>query len=120
MVMIFILRVFMFYNPIALMEFRRIIQEEEKICDDVASSLTGDRAALAGALRKFYNADNEDPASPREDASRLRDRIEEYSHTLLIEERITRLEEPAAPAVSMSAVYLVVLMTILAVNYYVV
>jgi Zn-dependent protease with chaperone function len=120
MVVIFILRVLMFYNPIALMEFRRIIQEEEKICDDVASSLTGDRSALAGALRKFYDADNEDPAPPLEDASRLRDRIEEYSHTLLIEERITRLEEPAAPPVNTSAVYLVVLMTILAVNYYVV
>lgn len=120
MVLIFILRVLMFYNPIALMEFRRIIQEEEKICDDVASSITGDRAALAGALRKFYDADNGDPAPPLEDAPRLRDRIEEYSHTLLIEERITRLEESAAPVENTSAVYLVVLMTILAVNYYIV
>jgi Zn-dependent protease with chaperone function len=120
MVLIFILRVLMFYNPIALMEFRRIIQEEEKICDDAASSITGDRAALAGALRKFYDADNGDPAPPLEDAPRLRDRIEEYSHTLLIEERITRLEESAAPVENTSAVYLVVLMTILAVNYYIV
>ena len=120
MVVIFILRVLMFYNPIALMEFRRIIQEEEKICDDVASSITGDPAALAGALRKFYDADNADPALPPEDAPRLRDRIEEYSHTLLIEERIARLEDPPGPSVNVSAVYLVVLVTILVVNYYVV
>lgn len=119
MVLIFILRVLMFFNPIILMEFRRIAQEEEKICDDVASSITGNRAALAGALRKFYNDDNEDPAPGPEDAPRLRDRIEEYSHTLLIEERIARLEEPAAPAVSTGAAYCIVLMTICIVNYYV-
>jgi Zn-dependent protease with chaperone function len=120
MVLVFILRVLMFYNPIILMEFRRIVQEEEKICDDVASSITGDRAALAGALRKFYNADGEERTPVMQTASRLRDRIEEYSHTLLIEERITRLEEPAAPAANTSVAYIVVLMTILAVNYYVV
>lgn len=120
MVVIFILRVLMFYNPIALMEFRRIVQEEEKICDDVASALTGDRAALAGALRKYYDAEDEETSHPLEDAPRLRDRIEEYSHTLLIEERITRLEEPPAPAANTLAVYLVVIITILAVNYYVV
>lgn len=119
MVVVFVLRVLMFYNPIILMEFRRIVQEEEKICDDVASSITGDRAALAGALRKFYNAD-EERTPVMQTASRLRDRIEEYSHTLLIEERITRLEEPAAPAANTSVAYIVVLMTILAVNYYVV
>jgi Zn-dependent protease with chaperone function len=120
MVLVFVLRVLMFYNPIILMEFRRIVQEEEKICDDVASSITGDRAALAGALRKFYNADEEERTPVIQAAPRLRDRIEEYSHTLLIEERITRLEEPAAPAANTSVAYIVVLMTILAVNYYVV
>ena len=120
MVMIFMLRVVMFYNPIILMEFRRIVQEEEKICDDMATSMTGDRAALAGALRKFYDADDEEQEPSREGAPRLRERIEEYSHTLLIEERITRLEEPATPSVNTSAAYLVVLATILAVNYYVV
>ena len=120
MVLIFILRVLMFFNPIILMEFRRIVQEEEKICDDVATSMTGDRAALAGALRKFYDADDEEQEPSREGAPRLRERIEEYSHTLLIEERITRLEEPATPSVNTSAAYLVVLATILAVNYYVV
>lgn len=119
MVLIFILRMLLFYNPIILMEFRRIAQEEEKICDDVASSLTGDRAALAGALRKLYDDDTGDPAPGPEDAPRLRDRIEAYSHTLLIEERIERLEEPAAPAMNTAAVYAIVLATILAVNYYV-
>ncbi len=120
MVLIFILRVLMFYNPIILMEFRRIVQEEEKICDDVAASLTGDRAALAEALRKFYYPDDEEHMPPLKDAPRLRDRIEEYSHTLLIENRITRLEETPAPPVNAAVVFLVVLATVAAVNYYLV
>lgn len=119
MVLIFVLRMLLFYNPIILMEFRRIVQEEEKICDDAASSMTGNRSALAGALRKFYE-DADETGIPREDAPRLRDRMEHYSHTLMLEERIARLEEPAPAAGAHGAAYLVVLATILAVNYYIV
>lgn len=120
MVLIFILRMLLFYNPIILMEFRRIVQEEEKICDDAATSMTGDRSALAGALRKFYEQEDDEPALPKDEAPRLRDRMERYSHTMMIEERITRLEEPEPPSTAAAVEYVVVLVTILAVNYYVV
>jgi Zn-dependent protease with chaperone function len=120
MVLVFLLRILMFYNPIILMEFRRIVQEEEKICDDVASTLTGNRGALAGALRKFYYSDAGEQKHPMTDTARLRDRIEEYSHTMLIESRITRLEEPQTPAMKGSAVFYIVLVTILGINYYLV
>ncbi len=120
MVLVFLLRIVMFYNPIILMEFRRIVQEEEKICDDVAAELTGNRAALAGALRKFYFADSGEQQHPMPDTPRLRDRIEEYSHTMLIESRITRLEEPPAPAMKGVAAFIIVLVTILSINYYLV
>jgi Zn-dependent protease with chaperone function len=119
MVLIFLLRVIMFYNPIVLMEFRRIVQEEEKICDDVAVELTGDRTALAQALRTFYYAREDDP-EPERDALRLRDRIEEYGHSLLIETRIARLEEPPAREVQGPVVFIVVLTTVLAISYYLV
>src|SRR5512139_1852780 len=121
MVMLFLIRVIMFYNPIVLMEFRRIVQEEEKICDDVAAALTGNRTALAGALRKFYfTEEGEERAQLMNPAPSLRDRIEEYSHTLLIENRISRLEEPSDPRTKGSVVFFIVLATILAVNYYLV
>jgi Zn-dependent protease with chaperone function len=119
MVLIFLLRVVMFYNPIVLMEFRRIVQEEEKICDDVAVELTGDRAALARALRTFYYSHEDDP-EPARDASRLRDRIEEYGHSLLIEDRIARLEAPPSREVQAPVVFIVVLATVLAISYYLV
>ena len=120
MVLVFLLRILMFYNPIILMEFRRIVQEEEKICDDVAATLTGNRSALAGALRKFYYSDAGDQHHTMPDTPRLRDRIEEYSHTMLIESRITRLEEPPAPAMKGSVAFIIVLVTILSINYYLV
>ena len=120
MVLVFLLRILMFYNPIILMEFRRIVQEEEKICDDMAASLTGNRAALAGALRKFYYTNAGEQHHPRPDTPRLRDRIEEYSHTMLIESRITRLEEPPAPVMKGAVAFITVLVTIVSINYYLV
>lgn len=120
MVVVFMLRILMFYNPIILMEFRRIVQEEEKICDDVAATLTGNRAALAGALRKFYYTDTGEQQHTMPDTPRLRDRIEEYSHTILIESRITRLEEPQVPVMNGSVEFIIVLVTIISINYYLV
>lgn len=120
MVLTFLLRVLMFYNPIILMEFRRIVQEEEKICDDLAVELTGSREALAGALRKFYFPDEEEQGHMMRDSPRLRDRLEEYSHTLLMESRILRLEEPQPPVAGGFAAFATVLATILTVNYYLV
>ena len=120
MVVIFLLRVLMFYNPVILMEFRRIVQEEEKICDDLAVAMTGDRKAMAGALRKFFDADEGFRAAHSGEEQRLRDRIEEFSHSLLIETRLARLEEPPAPEAKESVAFAIVLATIVAVNFYVV
>ena len=120
LVLIFLLRMVLFFNPIILMEFRRIVQEEEKICDDLAVSLAGSRADLASALRKFYYDNGEVSAHPQKDAARLRDRLEEYSHSLLIENRISRLEEPAAAPGGRPEGFIIVLATILIVNFYIV
>ncbi len=119
MVLVFLLRVLMFYNPVILMEFRRIAQEEEKICDDVAVSVTGNRAALAAALQKAYAPDDETAPAGAGSAG-LRDRIEDYSQAMLIESRIARLEAPPEPQVKAVAIFLVVLATILTINYFLV
>jgi Zn-dependent protease with chaperone function len=115
--LVFLIRVAQFLNPIILMEFRRFIQEEEKICDEVAVELTGNRAAMAGALKKFFaGGEAEEPPGDAPIGSR----IEEYGHTLLIENRIRRLEaEPAAEANS-TAVFCFALAAILGICYYVV
>jgi Zn-dependent protease with chaperone function len=120
LVLIFLLRMAMFFNPIILMEFRRVVQEEEKICDDLAVSLAGSRADLASALRKFYYTGGEEAAHPLQAAPGMRERLEEYSHSLLIESRITRLEEPPAALGGRPEVFVIVLATILLVNFYIV
>ncbi|MDH4163748.1 MAG: M56 family metallopeptidase [Nitrospirota bacterium] len=120
MVLVFLLRICMFFNPVVLMEFRRIVQEEEKICDDVAVQMTGNRAALASALSKFYYGD-ESREHSMPDGTQIRDRIEEYSHTLLIESRITRLEEDLPPS-SGSGIpaFAITLASIAGINYFLV
>jgi hypothetical protein len=61
LIIAFILRIVMFFNPVVMVKFRRAIKDEEKICDDIAVSLTRDPAALAGALKVFYHKIDEAP-----------------------------------------------------------
>jgi hypothetical protein len=111
----------MFFNPVALMEFRRIVQEEENICDDVAVAMTGNRAALAEVLEKFHSGGDAGDPVPLRDAPGMRDRLEEYSHTMLIESRISRLAaDPARQEGRRLPVFLLTLATVLFINYFVV
>jgi hypothetical protein len=96
LVILYVLRVLMFFNPVVLVDFRRIVNDEEKICDDSAVSMTKNPAAMAGVIRKFR--ETEDVADqPAEEASGrfsdFRASLERYSHGLLMESRIARLEK---------------------------
>lgn len=90
---IFLTRVLMFYNPIALIAFRRVVQEEEKICDDIAASITGKPAILAETLEKFYHKIEYTDSFKLEKISDLRESLEEYGHNVLLESRILRLKQ---------------------------
>lgn len=94
----FVLRTFMFFNPIALIEFRRAIRNEEKICDDIAVSLTGDPAALAAALRKLHIQNDEQPAGESSGRPPAKVTLEDYSYTLQLDSRIARLLAGRAPS----------------------
>jgi Zn-dependent protease with chaperone function len=120
LVAVFLFRMILFFNPVALMEFRSIVHEEEKICDSFAVSLTGKPRVLAETLRKFYYAaDGRDPISG--EGQRLRERLEEYSHTMLVENRISRLEEGSEGETGGEhAVFVLTLVVILLINYAVV
>ncbi|MGE5174350.1 MAG: M56 family metallopeptidase [Betaproteobacteria bacterium] len=89
----FFLRVILFFNPVALIEFRRVVRNEEKICDDIAVSLTHRPGALAEALKKFYAIRE----APEPDAGQkpmfAPVRLEEYSYNMQLDSRITRLEQ---------------------------
>jgi len=86
--LVFVFRLLMFYNPVSLITFRRAVQDDELICDDLTVSLTGRPDVLASTLRSFYF-----PVPQGRGIRLLREAVETRSHNLLLEERIRRLEE---------------------------
>jgi Zn-dependent protease with chaperone function len=118
LVAVYMLRALLFFNPIALMEFRRAVQEEEKVCDELAVSLTGDRGALAGALRKLYLPTEEPVPDGARKGRKTAEEIEEHSHRLNIESRISMLESGYEPdAVGKWLVPAAVVVATVAINY---
>jgi beta-lactamase regulating signal transducer with metallopeptidase domain len=59
LILVYFFRILQFYNPMVLLGFRRIIDIEEMLCDDLAVSLTDNRKALADALYKLFIKDSE-------------------------------------------------------------
>ena len=117
----YILRAIMFYNPIAMFEFRKLAQEEEKVCDDIAVSLTGNPEALSEAVEMF-RPDPEDVA-PGTDAGKtggIASSIEHYSHDLLLKSRIQRIGERSQDDCSWGAPYFVTLALIVVINFFIV
>lgn len=96
---VFFLRMAMFFNPVVLMAFRRAVQEDERICDEMAVSMTGDRAALADTLKTLYLAPDEPGAAGgRRSALRLAEDMDRYSHRLNIESRIAGIGDGSGDA----------------------
>ena len=91
----FLLRAVMFFNPVVLIEFRRAVRNEEKICDDAATAVTHKPRVLADTLRKFYAPQGPEGASQTPRVSTPAD-LEEYSHNLQLASRIARLEQGEA------------------------
>ncbi len=54
LIIVFFLRMLLFFNPVVLLVFRRIVMDEEKICDDMAIASTKNPYALAETLKKLY------------------------------------------------------------------
>ena len=93
LIIMFLFRIIMFFNPVVLLEFRRIVQEEEKICDDITISLTKNPHALSETLKRLYHKDKGISPLQLRNLSEMKDSFEEYSHNIHIESRIIRLEK---------------------------
>lgn len=88
----YLLRTLMFFNPVVLMEFRRAALEEEKVCDAFSVFLTRSRTGLVGALRKLYLPPEDRRPEDRRGSWKTAKEIEDRSHRLNIESRISVLE----------------------------
>ncbi len=121
LVIIYIIRVLMFFNPVVLVEFRRMVQEEEKICDDIAVSTTGRQGALAETLKKFSREGEELGVGAVKNLSTLGASLEEYSHSVHMDSRIKRLEGgPIRTGGGEWLKFLLTLSAIAVINYFVV
>lgn len=119
--MVFLIRMLMFFNPVVLVEFRRIVQEEEKICDDIAVSLTQKPRALAEILKKFSYKREDINLDKVKNLSTLSATLEDYSHSVHIESRIARLEGGAAHTTGNEWFrFLLTLAVIIVMNYFIV
>jgi len=117
----FFFRAVMFFNPIVLMAFRRAIQEDEKICDEAAVSMTRKPLALAETLKKLYmTPETSGPQKTLKGADYM-GMLEEYSHRLNIESRISRLEKGyGASPDGKWMVFAFTLIVVIVFNYFVV
>lgn len=121
LIIVFFLRMLMFFNPVVLLEFRRIVQDEEKVCDDFALSLTGKPHALVETLKMLHQTGDPTNIKGVKSLSGMAAALEKYSHNSLLESRISRLEK-GHPAKS-SGGWLEVLATlgvITVINYFIV
>ncbi len=117
----FFLRMILFFNPIALVEFRRVVRNEEKICDDVAVALTGRPKALAEALKKFYTTRKEPEPEVQQKPLLATVPLEEYSYNIQLNSRVTRLEQHS-PSAGGNRWFLLIaaFLIVVCVNYFVV
>jgi Zn-dependent protease with chaperone function len=121
LVVVFLTRILMFFNPVVLVEFRRMVQEEEKICDDIAVSLTRKPRALAEILKKFNHAREKLGLDKMKELSKLGTALQDYSHNVHLESRIRRLEEGTTHGGSGQWIkFLLTLIVIGIINYFVV
>jgi Zn-dependent protease with chaperone function len=120
LIVTFLFRILMFFSPVVLLEFRRMIQEEEKICDDIAVHLTQNPTALSEALKKLYHKDEVVSPLQVRKFSKMKDSLEEYSHHMQIGSRIMRLEKVSIHNDGNWAEFILTCFTIMGINYFVV
>lgn len=118
LVVTYLLRLVMFWSPVVLLEFRRMAQLEEMVCDDMAAGATGKPGELAATLRLVHWKTVRDPGAP----ASLLDRIEIQGHRLNLESRIARLERASSAdrGRGWTFKWMLTAAAILVVNYFVV
>lgn len=118
---VFILRIIMFFNPISLVEFRRAVRNEEKICDDVAVALTGQPRALIEALERFFPPPPEPKPETGKHSLLKPVALEDYSHRMQLQSRIDRLASAGGNGKGGGwAVFAATVLAVVCINYFIV
>ena len=121
LILAYVLRVCMFFNPIAMFEFRKLAHEEEEVCDDFAVALTGKPEALSEAVDMLRPAPEDyDIDSASGSMGTIASSIEYHSHNALMKGRMLRIAQQRRDDSSWGVPYVVTLALIVGINYFVV
>jgi Zn-dependent protease with chaperone function len=121
LILAYILRVCMFFNPIAMFEFRKLAHEEEEVCDDFAVALTGKPEALSEAVDMLRPAPEDYDLGPGPGSiGAIASSIEYHSHNTLMKSRMLRIAQPHNDDSSWGIPYFATLAFIVSINYFVV
>ncbi|HTZ17359.1 MAG TPA: M56 family metallopeptidase [Dissulfurispiraceae bacterium] len=120
LVLAYILRVIVFFNPVAMIEFRRLAHEEEKVCDDIAVQLTGKPETLTEAIEMLRPTEDDYDIGTSRGAERLALSIEYYSHDLQLKSRALRIGQARQDTPLWGIPLIVTVILIEYINYFVV
>lgn len=89
-------RAMMFFNPVALVVIRRIVHENEKVCDDMAVAVTGDSLAFAASIIKLFRASAKRKGRPASSSVTawflsLADALQHQGSKVLVQDRVERV-----------------------------
>ena len=116
----YLLRVLQFFNPVAMIEFRRLAHEEEKVCDDIAIELTGKPETLSEAIEMLRPAPEDYEGTSHQGAERLVSTLEYYSHDILLRSRASRIGHLTQDTPFWGVPIIVAMALIICINYFVV
>jgi Zn-dependent protease with chaperone function len=121
LILAYILRICMFYNPVAMFEFRKLAHEEEEICDDFAVALTGKPEALSEAVDLLRPAPEDYDLSPGPGGmGTLASSIEYHSHNSLMKSRMERISRQSKDDASWGIPFFVTMALVVSINYFIV
>lgn len=121
LIIAYVLRTLMFYNPVAMVEFRKLAQEEEKVCDDIAVALTGKPGAVVEAVNMLRPLPEEYAAGRRNRGFReIAAAFERYSLELILKSRAQRIGQDRRDEPYWAGPYFITMALIVGINYFVV
>lgn len=114
-------RVVMFYNPIAMFQFRRLAQEEENVCDNMAVMMTGKPEILKEAVEMLMPSSDDADSKEVKGIDGIISKVENYSHDILLKSRIERLKNYNQDELSWWGIsYFITIACIIFINYFIV
>ncbi len=92
LIIAYLFRIIMFFNPVAMFEFRRLAQEEENVCDRMAVMMTGKPNILIEAVDMLRSSSEGGDSEKSKGLDSIISAVENYSHDIQLINRIEKIK----------------------------